>query len=79
MWRRIQHLGIKEKLMESQHCMREFMRQSAYTKERAREPAVHLKNTGSRERDHYYTATPAILIPDFRAGCELWVFHYNQS
>lgn len=28
---------------------------------------------------NYYTATSAILIPDFRAGCELWVFHYNQS
>lgn len=68
-------LGIKGKLMESQHRLREFVRRSGYTKERVREPAAHLKNRIKRQ----ITTTSAILTPDFRAGCELWVFHYNQS
>lgn len=55
--------------------MREFTRQSARTKE----PAAHLKNIKPRHRDHYNTATSAIFIVDFRAGCELWVFTTTKA
>lgn len=41
----MEHLGIKAELMESQPCMREFMRQTACTTE----PAAHLKTLESGE------------------------------
>lgn len=52
---------------------------SLHVQKSKRESQQSTGKTPNRGRAHYYTATSAILIPDFRAGCELWVFHYNQS
>jgi len=64
----MQHLGIKEKLMESQHCLREFMRQSAYTKEQESEPAVRLKNPKSGERSLLHS-----YICHFNSRLQSWL------
>lgn len=74
-WRRIRGRSSIWESKRSRHSVREFTRQSARTKE----PAAHLKNIKPRHRDHYNTATSAIFILDFRAGCELWVFTTTKA